>query len=71
MAGEGIGDVVQLLVWEVNEIERVEVEKEPKDWAVGDEVSHSTCHSTSLSVISISIRIITSTLHSFALPLVI
>lgn len=46
MAGEGIGDVVQLLVWEVNEIERVEVEKEPKDWAVGDEVSCSTCLST-------------------------
>ncbi|XP_050687974.1 uncharacterized protein LOC126981210 isoform X1 [Eriocheir sinensis] len=38
VGGEGIGDVVQLLVWEVNEIERVEVEKEPKDWAVGDEV---------------------------------
>ncbi|KAK4302502.1 hypothetical protein Pmani_025409 [Petrolisthes manimaculis] len=36
--GDGIGDVVQLLVWEINEIERAEVEKEPKDWPVGDEV---------------------------------
>ncbi|XP_027218377.1 uncharacterized protein [Penaeus vannamei] len=38
IGGDGIGDVVQLLVWEINEIERAEVEKEPKDWPVGDEV---------------------------------
>lgn len=38
LAGDGIGDVIQLLVWEINEIERAEVEKEPKDWPVGDEV---------------------------------
>ncbi|KAK7079320.1 hypothetical protein SK128_021124 [Halocaridina rubra] len=36
--GDGIGDVIQLLVWEINDIERAEVEKEPKDWPVGDEV---------------------------------
>nr|XP_053643662.1 uncharacterized protein LOC128696425 [Cherax quadricarinatus] len=39
VGGDGIGDVIQLLVWEINEIERAEVEKEPKDWPVGDEVS--------------------------------
>ncbi|XP_066965914.1 uncharacterized protein [Macrobrachium rosenbergii] len=38
VGGDGIGDVIQLLVWEINEIERAEVEKEPKDWPVGDEV---------------------------------
>lgn len=39
ISGDGLGDVVQLLVWEINEIERTEVEKEPKDWPVGDEVT--------------------------------
>ena len=51
-SGESIGDVVQLLVWEVNEIERVEVEKEPKDWAVGDEVRASTHHTLQPSTIT-------------------
>ncbi|CAL4131873.1 unnamed protein product, partial [Meganyctiphanes norvegica] len=35
-AGDGIGDTVQLLVWEIGEIEKTEVEKEPPDWPIAD-----------------------------------
>ncbi|XP_076066963.1 uncharacterized protein LOC143040184 [Oratosquilla oratoria] len=37
-AGDGLVDVVQMLVWEINEIEHTEVEMEGKDWPIGPEV---------------------------------